>query len=347
MNQQNRVEGVAIVVEEATPMRARRRTLLMLIVPALLLAFGAWWWLAGGDRVSTDNAYVKQNIVAVAPEVSGAIVKVFVKEDQSVKRGDLLARIDPANAEVALLQAEAELAAARLSTRQLVVQEVGTGADIRGAQASLAIARRSLGRQQALLNQGFTTRTRFDDALGEVRDAETDLATARARSNNASAAIASGGDQPAVAAAYAAIAKARLNLKRGLIRAPASGRIAKADRLLVGEAAVSGLALLSIVRDGNGWVEANFKERDLARMVPGQRATVRFDAYPELKLAGHIGSIGSGTGSEFSILPAQNANGNWVKVTQRVPVRILFDAPPPRTMIAGLSAKVDVDLDRK
>jgi membrane fusion protein (multidrug efflux system) len=314
-------------------------------VPILLLAFGAWWWLAGADSASTDNAYVKQDIVAVAPEVSGAIIEVFVKENQQVNRGDVIARIDPSTAEVTLLQAEAQLAAAQLQTRQLVVQEAGTGADIRGAEATLTIARRALGRQQKLLNDGFTTRTRYDDALGAVRDAETDLATARARANNASAAIAPGGNQPAIAAANAAIAKARLDLKRGIIRAPASGTVAKADRLLVGEAAVVGLPLLSIVRDQNAWVEANFKEGELDRMVPGQRATVKFDAYPDLKLAAHVGSIGSGTGSEFSILPAQNANGNWVKVTQRVPVRILFDKAPPRTMIAGLSAKVDVDLE--
>lgn len=354
MNEMSKVEAeTAAPAEQAslktkvagTSARSRNRGFLMGIVPLLLLAFGAWWWLAGGDHVGTDNAYVKQDIVAVAPEISGAIVEVFVRENQHVKRGDVLARIDPSSAEVLLLQANAQLAAAQLSTRQLVVQRAGTGADIRGAEASLAIARRSLARQQALLDRGFTTRTRYDDALGDVRDTETDLATARARAANAGAAIAPGDNQPAIAAANAAIAKARLDLKRGIIRAPTDGVIAKADRLLVGEAAVPGLALLSIVRDQQAWVEANFKEGDLARMAPGQRATVKFDAYPDLRLAARVGSIGSGTGSEFSILPAQNANGNWVKVTQRVPVRILFDSPPPRTMIAGLSAKVDVDLE--
>ena len=325
--------------------RAGKRPLLMAIVPLVLLAFGAWWWLSGGDHASTDNAYVKQDIVAVAPQVSGAVVEVFVRENQHVKRGDVLARIDPSSAEVLLLQAEAQLAAAQLSTRQLVVQQAGTGGDIRGAEASLTIASRALSREQALLNRGFTTRSRYDDALGDVRDAETDLADARAKAANAGAAIAPGGSQPAIAAANAAIAKARLDLKRGIMRAPVDGVIAKADRLLVGEAAVTGLALLSIVRDEKAWVEANFKEGDLAKMAPGQRATVKFDAYPDLKLAAHVGSIGSGTGSEFSILPAQNANGNWVKVTQRVPVRIIFDQLPQRAMIAGLSAKVDVDLE--
>ena len=121
--------------------------------------------------------------------------------------------------------------------------------------------------------------------------------------------------------------------------------IAKADRLLVGQTAITGLSMLSIVRDKAAWVEANFKEGDLARMRVGLPATISFDAYPGLKVRSHVCTIGSGTGSEFSVLPAQNANGNWVKVTQRVPVRVCFDEAPPRDMIAGLSARVEVQLE--
>ena len=129
--------------------------------------------------------------------------------------------------------------------------------------------------------------------------------------------------------------------------APESGIVANSDRLLVGQAAITGVAMLSIVKDRKGWVEANFKEGDLARMAIGQSATIKFDAYPGLKVRGHVASIGAGTGSEFSVLPAQNANGNWVKVTQRVPVRVAFDEVPKRTMIAGLSAEVEVDLQAR
>jgi membrane fusion protein (multidrug efflux system) len=116
---------------------------------------------------------------------------------------------------------------------------------------------------------------------------------------------------------------------------------------LVGQSAITGIAMLSIVGDKQAWIEANFKEGDLARMAVGQPADIEFDAYPDLKLKGHVASIGSGTGSEFSVLPAQNANGNWVKVTQRVPVRIAFDEKPPREMIAGLSSTVEVRVDGK
>lgn len=355
MNQLKRVEREAaaeaapttvetVVVE---PKKSRTRLILLVSVPLLIVAAGLFFWLTGGKTVGTDNAYVKQDIVAISTQLNGPVAAVYVRENQHVNAGDILYRVDPAPTEVALLQAQAQLAAAQLQTRQLEVQAAGTGGDISGAEANLAITRRALGRQQALLKRGFTTRVRYDDALNEVTKAETQLADARARSNTASAAIAPGGNQPAIAAARAAIAKARLDLQHGVVRAPSSGIVAKADRLLVGQTAITGVTMLSIVRDHGAWVEANYKEGDLAHMAVGQPAEVKFDAYPGLKLKGHVASIGAGTGSEFSVLPAQNANGNWVKVTQRVPVRIAFDETPSRQMIAGLSAKVDVRIDGK
>ncbi|MCY7270719.1 MAG: HlyD family secretion protein [Sphingomonas bacterium] len=330
-------------VETKAP-RNVKRLALMLSVPLLLLAIGGYFWLTSGRSVSTDNAYVKQDIVAVSTQINGPVVEVFVRENQHVNAGDPLYRVDPGSAEVALLQAEAQLSAAELQTRQLGVAAVGTGGDITGANANLAIQRRSLARQQALLGRGFTTRSAYDDAVNEVQKAETQLSDARAQAANANAAISPTGNQPQIAAARAAIAKARLDLTRGLVRAPESGIVANSDRLLIGQAAITGVAMLSIVKDKAGWVEANFKEGDLARMAIGQPATVSFDAYPGLKVRGHVSSIGAGTGSEFSVLPAQNANGNWVKVTQRVPVRVAFDETPKRSMIAGLSAEVKVDL---
>ncbi|MCY7397697.1 MAG: HlyD family secretion protein [Sphingomonas bacterium] len=329
------------------PKKSRKRLLLMVSIPLLILAVGAYFWLAGGKSVGTDNAYVKQDIVAISTQINGPVSAVLVRENQRVKAGDILYHVDPAPAEVALLQAEAQLAAAQLQTRQLEVQASGTGGDISGAVANLAIMQRALGRQQALLGRGFTTRSDYDDAVNEVTKAQTQLADARARSNNAAAAIAPDGKQPAIAAARAAVARARLDLQRGIVRTPSSGVVAKADRLLVGQSAIPGVAMLSIVTDKPAWIEANFKEGDLARMHVGQPAEVRFDAYPGVTLKGHVASIGAGTGSEFSVLPAQNANGNWVKVTQRVPVLIALDEKPRREMIAGLSAKVDVRIDGK
>lgn len=347
MNEMTKVETIdtSEASDVAVPKRNRKRIVLLLIVPLLLLAGGLFMWLTGGKSVETDNAYVKQDITAISTQVNGPVAAVYVRENQQVNKGDLLYRVDPAPFVAALHAAEAQLAAARLQTKQLEVQAAGTTGDIIGAEANLQIAQRALERQSALLKDGFTTRARYDDAFNDVAKARAQLSAAQAKTNNANAAIAPAGNQPQIAAALAAVEKARLDLQHTEIRAPVSGRIAKSERLLVGQSAITGVAMLSIVSDKQAWIEANFKEGDLAKMAVGQPAEVRFDAYPDLKLKAHVASIGSGTGSEFSVLPAQNANGNWVKVTQRVPVRIAFDGKPPREMIAGLSSVVEVRVD--
>lgn len=346
MNQETRITGTPIESADLSIKASGKgkRIALMLLVPLLLLALGAYFYLSGRDTVETDNAQVKQDITSVGAQVTGPISAVYVKEGQRVRAGQLLFRIDPAPFQVALMQAEAQLAQAQLAERQVVTQAAGTGSDIVGAQGQLTIAERALARQGELLRQGFTTRVRYDEALAQVTQARTALADARARAANAQAALAPSGDQPGEQAARAAIAQARLNLQRTEVRAPTAGVVASTDRLLAGQQAVPGIGLLSIVGSGDAWIEANFKEKDLARMVPGQRVTVEIDAYPGLELSGRVASIGAGTGSEFAILPAQNANGNWVKVTQRVPVRIRFDRKPAKPMIAGLSATVSVDV---
>ena len=332
---------------ERAPARSLKRFVrpfLLFIVPALLLLGGGYYWLTSGGSVSTDDAQVKQDIVSVSPQVNGQIVAVFVRDGARVKRGQLLFRIDPQPYRVALEQAEAQLANAHLQTQVLRTQAAGTTGDITGAQANLAIKRNALGRQQALLKKGFTTRADYDDALNEVRSAETQLADARARSANASAAVAPG-EQPSIAQAQAAVDKAQLDLSRTEVRAPMDGVIENADNLQVGQMAITGVGMLSLVRSQSAWVEANFKEKDVGRMVPGEHATVKVDAYPGQKFDAHVASIGAGTGSEFSLLPAQNANGNWVKVTQRVPVRIVFEGRPDKPMIAGLSVVATVYFD--
>jgi len=322
------------------------RTILMLIVPALLIIGGAYYWLTSGGSVSTDDAQVKQDIVSVSAQVTGPIQQVYVRDGSKVKRGDILFRIDPQPFQVALEQAQAQLANAELQTHVLQTTAAGTGGDITGAEANLAIKRNALGRQSALLKEGFTTRSAYDDALNDVKTAETQLADARARAATANSQISRTGEQPQIAQAKAAVDKARLDLERTTVRAPMDGVIENADSLQVGQMAVTGLGMLSLVHSKTAWVEANFKEKDVGRMVPGQRAEIRVDAYPGQKFAAHVQSVGAGTGSEFSLLPAQNANGNWVKVTQRVPVRIAFDGTPSKPMIAGLSVDATVYFDK-
>jgi membrane fusion protein (multidrug efflux system) len=331
--------------EVVAPKKNRIRLILMLSVPLILLAIGAYFYLTSGRYVSTDNAYVQQDKVSVPAEVTGRIVEVGVKENQPVKAGQLLFRIDPAPFRIALEQAEANLAAARVSVTKLQAENAGTGIDIQAGRDNLAIAQRDLARQDELLARGFTTRVNHDAALHSVQEAKQRLANAISSAQVTAAQLRQGpaDAQPAIEAALAARDKALLDLKRTEVRAPVDGYVSQTDRLQLGNMAVQGLGMVTVVRGGDTWVEANYKETDLRNMAPGQPAEVKLDAYPSAKIRGHVASIGRGTGSEFSVLPAQNATGNWVKVTQRVPVRIAIDNNPGRPLLAGLSAKVIVD----
>jgi membrane fusion protein (multidrug efflux system) len=330
---------------QASTARRRGRLLLMLSVTLLLLIAGAYFWLTSGRYVSTDDAYVQQDMVPVAPEVGGRIVGVWVRENQTVRRGELLFRIDPRPYRIALAQAEAQIADAEVEVNQRKTQLTGTGGDIKGAEANLIHARRDYDREATLFASGFTTRAMYDDALHAVQEARQRLADARAQIANAGAAIRDGGraDQPALMAANAARDAALLNLARTEVRAPADGRVSQASRLQVGTEAAIGEPLVTIVRGNTTYVEADYKETDLANMRVGQPAQISLGAYPSLRIRGHVLSIGAGTGSQFSVIPAQNATGNWVKVTQCVPVRVAIDGVPGRPMISGLSADVRVD----
>ncbi|WBY09799.1 HlyD family secretion protein [Sphingomonas sp. 7/4-4] len=198
------------------------------------------------------------------------------------------------------------------------------------------------------MKRGFTTRASFQAAQHALEQARASLQSAQADAAEARSKLATGaavpGENPAIAAARVQREQALLNLSRTRIYAPADGIVSQTERLQVGQQMMTGLPAVTIVTSDLSWVEANFKETDLNKMRVGQCAEVSFDAYPGLKLKGHVGSIGAGTGSEFSVLPAQNANGNWVKVTQRVPVRIMIDEKSPRALIAGLSSDVEIDL---
>jgi membrane fusion protein (multidrug efflux system) len=356
MNKPQRVEAVPApasatpTLEAPAPKNRLRRAILMFGVPLIILGAGAYAWATSGRSVSTENAYVKRDISSVGSDVAGRIVDVRVHENQMVKAGDILFVIDQAPYKVALAEANAAIANAEVNVGKLREDYSATSADIEGAKSDLFYAQEDLKRQQALMTDGFTTRARLQQSEQAVATARKVLNNALAEAGKAKAALATGaqvpGVNPQLAAAYAQRAQAELNLERTTVRAPISGRASQTERVQVGQMAVQGLPLVSIVASEKSWITANFKETDLDKMCPGQAADIKLDAYPDLKLSGHVTSIGGGTGSQFSILPAQNANGNWVKVTQRVPVRIDIDGNPARTMIAGLSAKVTVQFAR-
>ncbi len=322
-----------------------RTRLLMISVPLALIAAGGWTWLTSGGSVSTDNAYVQMDKVSVAAEVGGRITEVAVRDGQQVAAGQLLFRIDGEPYALTVAQANAAIDAAQVELGNLSASAATSTVDIAAAREDVAFAQVNFERQAALMDKGFTTKAAYDASRHAVTQARERVRQAEAAAAEARTKLAAGpssGVNPQVEAARVQRSQAEVNLGRTEVRAPSAGRIAQSDRLQVGQMMVAGLPAVTLVDTGHPWVEANFKETDLADMRVGQRAEISFDAYPGLKVRGHVLTIGAGTGSEFSVLPAQNATGNWVKVTQRVPVRIAFDEKPSRDMIAGLSADVRV-----
>ena len=326
------------------------RLALLISVPLLLVGGATAYYIVNDHYVSTDNAYVQQDKVSISAEVGGRILDVAVRENDVVKEGDLLFRVDPAPYRIAIEQADAAIAAAQVRVSSLQTEYQTTNVDIESAREDVAFYEKEYQRQSSLMQDGFTTRARLQAAEHALSDARSRVASALADATKARAALATGsaapGVNPAIKAGQVQREQAMLNLSRTEGRAPVAGVVSQADRLQPGQMMVQGLPGVTIVASSKSWIEANFKETDLAKMRVGQPAEITFDAYPDLKVRGKVSSIGAGTGSEFSVLPAQNANGNWVKVTQRVPVRISITDKPKRAMIAGLSAHVRIDTNK-
>ncbi len=339
------IEPVDEVV--APKRRSWLRPVLMISIPLIIAVVGGYFWLTSGRYITTDNAYVKQDMVSISPDVSGRIVSVNVRENQTVKAGDVLFQIDPEPYRIALAQAEAAIAAANVQVSTMSTDIGSANADIESARADISLAQVTYDRQAELMKRGFTTRAALDAAAHNVAAGKAKLATAQASAARARSQLGSGtagaGAPAALQAAMVERQRAQLNLSRTVVRAPKAGIVSQTGRLQVGNITPSGVPALSLVVSEQAWVEANYKETDLNHMAVGQPAELTFDAYPGLKVHGHVASIGAGTGSQFSVLPAQNASGNWVKVTQRVPVRIAIDGKPARAMIAGLSTDVKID----
>ncbi|WP_310476396.1 HlyD family secretion protein [Sandarakinorhabdus sp.] len=332
------------VAAAAAASRWRSRAL-MLSVPLLLLAAGLWLWLSGLGQVTTDNAYVRVDKLAISSDISSRVRRVFVAENQPVKRGQLVIELVDTPFRIALAQAEARLADARRQVRGLRNDTGGSAADVAAKREALGYALTEMERQQTLIARGFATRARVQQAEYAVANARAELG--RALSDDAAARTAADGlhdvDQhPLVLTAAAVRDKAAFELARTKLISPANGIATQTSRVLPGQVMVQGVAAFSVMVTDSAYIEANFKETELRDMAVGQRAEVQLDAFPDHVLRGRVDSIGVGTGAEFSVLPAQNATGNWVKVVQRVPVRIKLDGKPPVPLIAGLSAEVKV-----
>jgi len=314
------------------------------IVLAIAAVFGIRYWQEESRFVSTDDAYIGANQVEVAAQVAGVVTQVHVRDQQAVKAGDPLFEIDAAPYRIALDKATAQLDLARQSMSQ-------EGAGIAAAEAVLAQrraeaenARSTWQRNLALVKSGFissqaaeTSRTQVATAEAAVKAAQADLERAR------SALGRSGDENAAVQAAAAAVKQAQLDLDRTEVRSPANGIIASFT-LRPGNSVQPGAPLFVVIANDEYWVDANFKETQLKEIHPGQKATVASDVYPDHAFHGTVVSLSGGSGAAFSLLPPQNATGNWVKVTQRVPVRVRIDDPDPQHPLRiGTTATVRVE----
>jgi membrane fusion protein, multidrug efflux system len=334
----------------ATP-RSKRR-LLMIAGPLVLILAAGGYWLMGGRYEETENAYLHQARISMASSVSGRIEKVMVSDNQVVKAGDVLFQVDQTPFLLTQAQAEAAVAAARIGVEQLKLSYTTAQNNLKLAEDEAAYQTRTREREERLGKKGISSDSSLDDAVHEERIAldKRDLA----KQNVAMALAALGGsldiatDQhPSVQAALNARDQASYNLANSVLRAPADGVVYQASSFKPGQMVASGQSLFTLVQTGDVWVEANFKETQLAHVVAGQHAEISVDLQAGKKIEGVVEAVGAGTGSEFSLLPAQNATGNWVKVTQRVPVRIRLIHPEEAAGLAtGLSASVSVDTEQ-
>jgi len=327
----------------------RWRWPLMVGGPLAILGVVAFLILTGGRTQATDNAYVQADKVPVSASIGGRVVQVNVRENQRVKKGDVLFRLDSRDLETSLAQAEAELATARTDVMSLRAAYQQQLAAVAAAQETTAHAAREAVRQRDLVNAGVASRQQYADAQHAADQARQMLSVAQAQAAVALANL--GGDasmpverQAKVREAAAKAELARLNTTYAVVIAAKDGVVTRVQQLQVGGYVNPSQTVFWLI-SGVPWVEANFKEDQLGKMRVGQPATVKIDAYPDQLLKGHVASFSPGTGSAFSALPAQNATGNWVKVVQRLPVQIAFDQPPPDMAgRIGLSAVVKVDV---
>lgn len=330
------------------------RPFLLLFVPLLAIAGAFVWWLWGGRYVSTENAYVKADIVQVSADVAGRVVEVHVKDQRHIKAGDPLIKIDDEPFRLALDKAEAELDQTRAAVESLRAQHAEAIAELKESQSKVAFFDAQLDRQRQLSSKGVGAAFRFEEADSNSSAARDRVSAAQQKIQRTLAAL--GGDprietdkHPSVRERTAVRDRAKLDLDRTLVRAPVSGTTVNV-RLLPGEQVKIATPLFAIVSDARPWVEANFKETELTYVRPGQTATIVLDIYPDTTFEAEVDSISPATGAEFALLPPQNASGNWVKVVQRLPVRLKLQ---PRTggeefpLRAGMTATVKVDTKRE
>ena len=332
--------------------RTLKRTVFLIVIPLLAICVGLYLYAAGGRYVSTDNAYVKANVIIISPEVSGRVTSVLVVDNQAVEANDVLLQIDSSPLEITLNRARAQMAVIRTELESLRADYGETVVEEQLAKDKVRYLDRRYKRQRKLLKQGLSSEEKHDEAKHDLQVARREVQIIEQRVQRVLAQLAGNerlpvDQHPRYLTAQTTYDQAAVDLKATTIRAPASGIVSNM-KLQVGEYAQAGKPVFSLIQNQPIWVEANLKETQLTHIQPGQQATIVVDAYPDKIWESVVSSIAPATGAEFSILPPQNASGNWVKVVQRIPIKLVItDQAGGPQLRAGMTVSVRIDTRRK
>ena len=347
--EQNRTGPGATSASAAPSTMRRLRAPLMIAAPVVILAAGGFVYLTGGRYQSTDDAYVQAARVTISTNVPGRVSELLVHENQNVKAGQVLFRLDTRDLDAAVAAARVQLAQARLQVHSIQASFEPAQAALHAAEAEVAYREKELARQTQLTQSGVGSQRELDERRNDLTAARDKVTAAQAQLQQSLATI--GGpangpvdSNPAVQAAKVALDRALLNRSYTTVVAPQDGQVTRVEQLQVGSYVTAAQPLFTLVAP-RMWIDANFKEDQLSYMRVGEHGVAHIDAFPDQSFPVHVDSLSPGTGTAFSILPPENATGNWVKVTQRLPVRIAFDDPEAlgARLHAGLSAKVKID----
>lgn len=344
MSEQTVVENEPKQVKQRT-----KRRILLFVVPAVAVLASAYMYLIGGRYVATDNAFIKNDKTIITAEVSGIVETLSVTENQVVHKGDLLFSVDPVPFKVAVAKAEAQLEQVRIELLSEKAAYEEKLAEIKVAENTLAYNERDEKRQADLLKQHYISDSQFDASSQSTKTSQLQINALRKDLNRLRESL--GGDvnrpvelHPSYKSAQAALEQAQINLNHVNVYAPTNGVVTKIPN--AGQYIRTGSGAMVLVANEAPWIEANFTEKDLTHMRAGQSVEIEVDAYPDMTWHGTVASISPATGAEFSVIPAENATGNWVKVTQRVPVRIQIQPLENSPLLrSGLSTEIRVDTE--
>lgn len=341
--------------QESVPAQTKpdssRRLILLVVVPVVLLLIASLVYLKGGRYVSTENAYVKADVIAVSGQVAGVVVERAVTENQQVKAGQLLYRLDDEPYKIAVAKAEAKLAEVRTTLSSLKATYRERQSDLQVAKTNSDFARQEQKRQANLVTKHLVAEAAYDQVTHASRVASQQIVGVqqdlkRIEESLAGAVDSSVEQHPSYLAAVAELEQAKLDLEHTKIYAAQNGIVTRPPEL--GEYMSVGAIAMKLVATDHLWIEANFVETDLTHVRAGQKVNVKVDTYPDVQWEGEVQSLSPATGAEFSVIPAQNATGNWVKIAQRVPVNISVksNANAPQLQ-AGLSTQIEIDTGYK